>query len=261
MKPINKLLLLVTLLAAFAGASFGQATLTQTTLGAAVMGGDINTSGGLSTPAPDVVVTLASVTNVNAAINGSPQTYLYIDRELMAVLTVNTTTKIVGVLRGQQGTAAHSHANAAIVLVGQNGQFQATDPSGACTSTGILVTPWINVNTGYEWLCSSVTTEWVPGFANPGTSVDPLQPTAAVASATTILPTGPLFHVTGTTATATFTIPVGFEGGCFTVIADGVWTWTNAGNIQVAGTVTTAGSTVTFCQDVVTAKFYPSRLA
>lgn len=52
-----------------------------------------------------------------------------------------------------------------------------------------------------------------------------------VASAATITPTGPVFHITGTAAISTINLPyVGFTG-TLRVIADGAWTTTTSGNI------------------------------
>jgi hypothetical protein len=56
----------------------------------------------------------------------------------------------------------------------------------------------------------------------------------SVASASTITPTGPIFHVTGTAAIATINLPyVGFTGS-LDVTADAAWTTTLAGNIATA---------------------------
>ena len=96
---------------------------------------------------------------------------------------------------------------------------------------------------------------WVAGFNNPEPNKGP---TAAVASAAgAILPSGPLFHVTGALAVTGFTIPVGFAGGSFVVIPDGAFTWTTAGNIAVAGTAV-VNRALTFTWDSSVSKFNPS---
>jgi hypothetical protein len=66
-----------------------------------------------------------------------------------------------------------------------------------------------------------------------------------------------MFHVTGTAAVTGFTIPVGFMGGSFTIIPDGAFTWTTAGNIGLAGTAVVS-RTLTFTWEVNAGKFYPS---
>jgi DNA-binding beta-propeller fold protein YncE len=63
--------------------------------------------------------------------------------------------------------------------------------------------------------------------------------------------------VDGTAAVTGFTIPVGFAGGSFTIIPDGNFTWTTAGNIGLAGTAVT-GRALTFLYDTNAAKFWPS---
>jgi hypothetical protein len=66
---------------------------------------------------------------------------------------------------------------------------------------------------------------------------------SAIASASTIAPLSGITHVTGTSAIATITPPTIGEGGgsftgCLTLIADGAWTTTTAGNIEAAMTAT-----------------------
>jgi hypothetical protein len=88
---------------------------------------------------------------------------------------------------------------------------------------------------------------------------------APVASATAITATGPRFHVTGTTTIATINPPPGFVQGRITIVFDGVAAWTTGGTspyaIAVAGTPTTAGSSVDFDYDATTQLWYPTRLA
>ena len=74
-----------------------------------------------------------------------------------------------------------------------------------------------------------------------------------VASASTIAITGSVFHVTGTTAIATISVPAGMSssfGGCVSVVADGAWTTTTSGNISNAMTAT-AGQMYRACYDGV----------
>lgn len=260
MKHIFKVVTLLALLVAMGSTGWGQTALTQTTLSAAVNGGSIYSGGSSSV---DTTIPLTSTTGVTAAVNNVPQTFLYVDAELMAVVTVNTTTKIATVIRGVEGTFAAGHASLAMVLAGPNGAFQKVDPQGACTAAATAFTPWVNILSGKQWLCSTVTLSWVPGWGNPGDSAHPPGPTTVVASAAGLVtPSGPLFHVTGTAAITGFNIPVGFNGGGFCAIADsGIWTWTAANNITIGGTVTAAdGRTVCFVFDSVTLKFSPNRI-
>jgi hypothetical protein len=145
--------------------------------------------------------------------------------------------------------------------------FYDGDPSlnSACTAANTSTTPWVNVRTGVQWLCSSVTGTFVAGFNNPLVAVTP-QPTAAVASvAGTTLPSGPFFHVTGTNIITGWTIPVGCNatavGGCeFTVIPDAVFTWTAAGNIALAGSAV-VNKALVFTWDAKNSKWIPSYIA
>lgn len=80
---------------------------------------------------------------------------------------------------------------------------------------------------------------------------------ANVASATTITPSGALFHVTGTTAIATINIPFTGYNGSIKIIPDGIFTWTTAGNIALAGTAVVSKALI-MTYDATTSKWYPS---
>ena len=218
----------------FTSPAFGQAvTLTQTSLSAAVT-------------ASATTFSVASATNV------STSSALYVDKELMYVSAVNGTQVTVG--RGEFGTAAVSHASGAMVLVGVPSAFFTYPPTGSCTASQTPATPWVDIRTSAQYLCSSVTGTWVAGWQNDLLSN---APTAAVASAAGLItPSGPLFHVTGTAAITGFNIPVGFSYGSFTVIPDGAFTTTNANNIALASTAVVSKA-LTFVYDPVTGKFYP----
>lgn len=84
----------------------------------------------------------------------------------------------------------------------------------------------------------------------------------AIASAATIAPTYFAHHVTGVAAIATITIPYAGFSGLILLIADGAWSWTAGGNIQVASTtVATAGKAYPFLYDPNTLKWYPTVVA
>jgi hypothetical protein len=92
----------------------------------------------------------------------------------------------------------------------------------------------------------------------------PLKP-GNIASASTIAPTTAIAHVTGTTTIDTITPTSPFihsgSGGRLTCIFDSICPWSAAGNIKVAGTPTTGGTTVDFTWDNSTSKWYPSRIS
>jgi hypothetical protein len=222
-------------------------TLTQTTLSAAI-------------GAADTVIYVASATNINAP-NIRTTTFgsqLFVQSpgskgEVMTVQMVSGTT--ITVRRGQKGTSAAAQVSGAMVLVGQPSWFFEYDPIGACTASTVYVSPWINTNTSNQWLCSSVTGSWVPGFNN---DLLPTVPTVAVASAAGLItPSGPLFHITGTAAITGFNIPVGFAFGGICAIPDGAFTTTNANNIAIASTGVVS-KPLCWTYDPGTAKFYPA---
>lgn len=87
----------------------------------------------------------------------------------------------------------------------------------------------------------------------------------ATLTGATIVPTNKAHFFNGSTALVTITPPTGITSNSevklvFSGTSAGL-TWTAAGNISVAGTSTTALSSVTFTWDVTSAKWIPSRLA
>lgn len=231
----------------FCAAAFGQTALTQTT----------------TTATQTVATNILVVTTTTGMVVG---TNLYVvdpgrgvgEMEIIrAISSLNVTTV-------RNGTNKAAHVSGSVVLIGPNPSnanaalaFQAFNPSGACTAASTLFTPWVNYVTGEQWLCSTLTLSWVPGWNNDATP----GVTAAVASAAGVtLPSGPFFHISGTNAITGFTLPVGFTGGCFMAVADAIWTWTAAGNILTAGTTTAAGRTHQFCYDWSAAKWVPDKV-
>ena len=190
----------------------------------------------------------------SAGMTVQPQTMLYVGLEAMLVLNVNGNA--ITVTRGKTSTRATPQIVGEIVLVGRPDWFDTFDRTGGCVASSTYVTPSINLLTGNQWLCSTVTLSWVPGFTNQ----HPIQPkvTAAVASAAGLVtPSGVLFHLTGTAAITGFNIPVGFSGGAFCAIPDGIFTTTTAANIALASTAV-VGKTMCFQYDQSVGKFFPS---
>ena len=79
----------------------------------------------------------------------------------------------------------------------------------------------------------------------------------SVASASSITPTGQIFHVTGTTAINTIILPSGFVSGPLVIIPDGVFTTSTSGNIAIA-TTAVVSKAITMTYDTITSKWYPS---
>jgi hypothetical protein len=110
----------------------------------------------------------------------------------------------------------------------------------------------------------------VPGFNNPLATISPGQTaTVALVASAANTPTGPFFIATGTTVAFTgFTTPIGCDatavGQCsftiFSATANSAVTWTAAGNISTAGTLT-AGHMFTFTWSPSLSKWVPSALS
>lgn len=272
-------LVAISLLLAFAFPAFAQQnTLTQTTLAADIAGGIVN----IGTPAPgNISVTSATgitgyAPNLGITTSQPTQIDIYVDRELMVVTGVSGT--LISVLRGQDGTVAAPHRKGAMVLIGSGIFFARNDPGGsggfggvggeACTQANVVASPRVNIRTGAQWLCSSISLTWVPGFHNPMVPSMAGVTVAVASAAGAVVPSGPLFHITGALAITGFTVPVGCDGnslatlgGCsFTVIPDGTFTWTTAGNIALAGTAV-VNKQLTFSWDATNKKWIPSYIA
>src|ERR1017187_7122832 len=210
-------------------------SLTQTSVSGAIASGSVQT------------FIVASATNVTTG------SMLYVEQEAMLVLGVNGTA--VTVARGQNTTKAVGHPSPAMVLAGSPDWFSDQDPTGACVTATTKTAPHVNVITGKQWLCSTITLSWVPGFGN---TTQPARVTTAVASyAGFILPSGPLFHITGTAAITGFTIPVSFSYGSFCAIPDDASTFTTANNIAIA-TTGVANKLLCWTYDDKNAKFIPT---
>jgi hypothetical protein len=150
------------------GTAFAQTTLTNTTLSAAI------------TNPYDQTMTVASVTGWSAT-SASGQAYALIDREVVGVRAVNTTTKVVTITRGQQGTRATGHPSSATVYfidpTLSTVVLADRDRSGACSTTGnadisqnALYVPVFNPSTGRSFTCTSGGI-WVMSADYMGTAV------------------------------------------------------------------------------------------
>lgn len=139
--------------------------------------------------------------------------------------------------------ATPSSANLRTALTDETGTG-----SAVFATTPTLTTPVIGAATGTSLVLSSFN------------AVSAAAPT--VASATTIAPTTPIAFVSGTTAVVTITAPspISAGGGSIILIPTGVFTWTTAGNIALAGTAVVSKA-LTMTYDVTTTKWYPSYTA
>lgn len=200
--------------------------------------------------------------NVTSATGISTTTVMYIyDYGAAAGEFINQVSAISSTrITVRRDYRPKAHASGAVVIIAPSAAaFVKVNPMGACTAAATLYTPVINIDTGQQSLCSTLTGTWVPGWGGNGGPVAGTANVASVAGAT--LPSGPLFHVTGTNAITGWTLPVGFHGGTFQAIFDGAATWTAAGNIMSASLeATVAGCLVSFTYENVAAKWYPSTI-
>jgi hypothetical protein len=225
---------------------------TQTTLSAAIL---VN----------QTTFAVASTSNISAPTNNQFQKIYVLDpgssRGELMIVTGVPSSGVVTVSRLDEFKAPH--VSGAIVIIQAidvtlEPVFVERDPPAfpITTPTQTMV---LNVTNGRQWLYSSVTGTWVPGFNN--TSAPPAV-TAAVASvAGVITPSGPLFHVTGTNAITGFTRPTGFTSGSITIIPDNAFTWTTGdGSLAVGGTAA-VGKALTFTYDWNAGTWQPSYVA
>ncbi len=233
-------------------AAFAQTnTVVQTSLSAAIT-------------ANQTTFAVASATGISAPTASQAGSALWIQEwgqtmgELAQVSAISGTSVTV-----RRASTSRAHASGAMVLVATvPNWFAASDPRGSCVTattgnpSGVSVTPWLNTANGNQWLCSTISKTWTPGFGN--TTAPPTVTTAVASAAGLVTPSGPLFHITGTLAITGFNIPVGYNGGTFCAIPDGAFTTTTANNIALASTAV-ASKVMCFSYDQAAAKpFFPS---
>lgn len=200
----------------------------QTTVGSTTL------SAALSATADSAVV--ASVTGITASRGGQGLTYLFIDKELLIVEAVNSTTLTVTIRRGQLGTKATSHVTSSVVWRGPPAYFanQAPPVGSQCVRTSLIAVPVIVPSTGETFDCLGVTT--AGRYVRTNAPSDPVVG-STVASATSITPTGTFFVVSGTTEITTIVVPAGWKPGmCLDVNPSGTFTTATGGNIAIAST-------------------------
>lgn len=261
---MKKLITLALVVCSLAIASFGQATATSYLVTATKLSAAVTTTSQTS-------VRVSSATGITAG-----STMLYIEDgtggpgEAMFVNSVSGTT--IGVTRGYNGTQANTHLSGAVVLLGSPttsynpGPFVTVEPSGSCTAASSY-TPTTNIFTGNQWICSSISASWVPGYFNRASTPGVTTAVASVAGATN--PTGPLFHITGTNAITAWgsstTAGLGAGGGAatqtygapFCVIPDAAYTTTATNNIAKA-TTAVANQMQCWVFDGTNGKYVPS---
>lgn len=182
----------------------------------------------------DTTFAVGSTTNITAPnfTTGVGITYLFAETEAMLVIGVPV-SGVVTVQRGVAGTPVSAHGASCPVAIGGPADFGPIVPSIKAQQ------------------------DPTPEGAMYGMG-------APVASAATIVASGPLFHVTGTTAINIITPPPGMVEGGINILFEGACTWTSSNvtnGICSTGTASTANSMVTFWLDASTQRWYPSRVS
>jgi len=245
--------LLALAFAACIAVSPGQAqlnTLTATTLSSAMA-------------STDKTIYVTSATGINAPNlqNNTVGSQLFIvapgqPRGLVALVTSVSSTAI-GIRVSSAGGANGGYPSGSMVLIGQPNYFFDKDPDGGCVTASTFVTPYVNVQTGQQWLCSTITLSWVPGWQNMlvGAEAQVTALVASVAGATAI--NSPLQHINGTNAITSFTFPAGWNQGSFCIIPDAAFTTTATNNIGKASTAV-AAKTLCYTYDATNSVYDPS---
>lgn len=182
--------------------------------------------------------TVAAITNTqigNGALNNSLGAF------------IDTTS--AGVINFRTGTTAILGGSFAAT-----GKFTFFVPVAATASANFPVGATVtSPAAGDLWNDATGTLNFKGNFGATGYTAQAIG--GSVASAAAITPTGPVFHITGTTTVTTINLPYTGFTGTIHIIPDAATPFGSAGNIATA-TVCTVGKTMSFTYDGT--KWYPS---
>lgn len=252
---MKKLILITSILAVSA---FGQLnTLVQTSLSAAITQTQtvfaVNSATGIVAPSPGVAGSALYI------IDPGQQVGEFVG----SVQSLSSTTVTVSRAQGR----AKPHISGAMVLVATAPNwFQTKDPEGSCVTANTYVTPYLNINTGAQWVCSAKTLTWIPGWNNRQASPQINAATAVASVGGTTGVDGQLIHVSGTNAITAWLPNIGWNGDPFCVIPDAAYTTTTGGTtvattrvIAIAAASTgVLNKTQCYAYDFTNSKFVPS---
>lgn len=122
-------------------------------------------NGAITSTATTLVLTSASASSGSSFGAPAAGQCLFVDRELMRITAIASTT--VTVQRGQTGRGAH--ATLAVIWTGNCNAFQRIDPNmGVGNQTcNVQPAPWINVDNGNLFWCNIFTNSWRGSNAMP----------------------------------------------------------------------------------------------
>ncbi len=155
----NRLFSIPVLALALASAAFGQVATVSTTFATAV---SYNAT----------TVNLTSATGVTGLNQGAFTTMLYVDRELMGVISISGVAAVVQ--RGADGTKQSGHAITATVWLGPPNYFSLnSDPAGVCVAANEVALPRFYEMSGNGWTCPTAgprSGQWTLQFPAPSTT-------------------------------------------------------------------------------------------
>jgi hypothetical protein len=198
--------------------SQAQSAIPTTTLSQALGGGRTSDNG--SAQKCFVLASLGSGSStITAGIQGNQSgTYLLVDKELMQVYSVNTSTNQVCVNRGVGGTQQRGHLNGATVFYSQFSTgstpgatgFIQNDPTGWCTTALLAYNPIYSTASGRFFGCPGAPSSWLvtsdplnpswtvsssAGVVGPNVSIAPVT-TSGLAQVTGFDPLAPIYSTT-----------------------------------------------------------------
>lgn len=146
----TKSLFVLTLALSVTSGLFAQATTPFTTLSAALSSANTATVAVTSTSSNTGV---SPAITMQPAVLGAFQTDLWVDGELIGVISISSTT--LTVQRGLEGTKQTSHLSGATVWWGPPSYFSlsVTDPAGSCVAANEIALPRFFVFSGNGYAC------------------------------------------------------------------------------------------------------------
>lgn len=189
-----------------------------------------------ATSFPNDVITLGTATYTSGSFDTTGVT------DYRAIYDKNNITAGIGIQTTESGTSTTISLDSTIATTYQSGT--GVPSNSTCTAIGQLyIQSGSSTNHFYQCSFNGSSFSW---YQIDQTNV---QTGSNVASATTITPTGTIFHITGTSPITTINLPASGFVGCLDILADGAWSTTNSGNIATIISTANVGSLYNACYD------------